>query len=160
MAQMDAEQLISVYSESISKSGFRSYPDLKDSDRVLRAENDFLSYLREDFFSIKKSMYAVWVAEGCYLAALRLEPYKDGLLLEALETMPTARRKGYAYNLVTEVLYYLRSTEWKCVYSHIAKRNNPSLCIHKKCGFRIIADSASYIDGTVTQNSFTLRYDL
>ena len=142
MAELDTEQLIEMYKED----------DFNEADLI--------SYLCEDFFQQKDAFYALWVVEGRYKSALRIEPYDDGLLLEALSTMPCARRMGYGSALVSQVLQYLRSSRYKIVYSHINKKNKPSLELHKKCGFRLFSDSAKYIDGTLTQNSCTMCYCL
>ena len=139
---LDIEQLLSVYEEW-------------DLDRL-----EFLNYLFDEFFRQKDSFVAVWAPQGRYKAALRIEPYDDGVLLEALSTAPDARRKGYGYKLVTEVQKYLSNLQYSLIYSHIHKKNIPSMELHKKCGFQIFSDSASYIDGTVTQNSFTMCYYL
>ena len=86
MQQLNTEQLIAVYDESIREN----------SERFLiskwQGEDAFLSYLEEDFFRQKSAFYAIWLVENSYQSALRLEPYRDGLLLEALETAPNARR--------------------------------------------------------------------
>ena len=140
MAELDTEQLLGIYREH----GWD--------------ETDFLSYLREDFFRQPNAVYAVWVEDSEYKSAVRLEPYRDGLLLHSLETAPNDRRKGYAYNLVIHILDFLRTTNYKVVYSHIDKRNRASLALHRKCGFEIVADTATYLDGTVTQYSNTLCY--
>ena len=139
MAELDTEQLLAVYKGQNWN------------------EADFLSYLREDFFREKGSFYAVWIEDCRYRAAVRFCPYKDGLLLHSLETAPDYRRKGYAFLLLLQVLNYLRTTDCRTVYSHIEKRNAASLVLHKKCGFEIISDSATYLDGTVTQYRYTLR---
>ena len=157
--QLDIAQLMEVYLEGNLKRGEMVYSYLDTNKQRYRAEDDFLSYLQEDFFRQKGAKYAVWNVDGCYMAALRLEPYQDGLLLEALETAPTSRRKRYAFNLMTSVLDLLQTTDCKFLYSHIHKTNIASLNLHQKCGFRIVADYASYIDGTITHNSCTLRYD-
>ncbi len=157
--QLNTAQLMEVYFEGNLIHGERIYPYLDTNKQRYRAEDDFLSYLQEDFFRQKGAKYAVWNVDGHYKAALRLEPYKDGLLLEALETAPASRRKRYAYNLMTSVLDHLQTVDCRFLYSHIHKRNIASLNLHIKCGFRIIADYASYIDGTITHNSCTLRYD-
>ena len=59
-----------------------------------------------------------------------------------------------------EIYYESLDNEGKNMYSHIDKKNIPSFELHKNCGFRLISDSARYIDGTVTQNSYTMCYDL
>ena len=139
MAELDSVQLLAVYKEQNWN------------------EDEFLSYLREDFFRQPGAFYAVWEENATYRAAVRFGPYKDGLLLHSLETAPDDRRRGYAYQLIIQALAYLRTSGCKVVYSHINKRNKPSLMLHKKCGFEIISDSATYLDGTVTQYSNTLR---
>lgn len=156
---MDIEQLMLVYLQGNLENGSLHYPECGENEQRRRAEDDFISYLCEDFFRQPGAIYAVWAPDGVYKAALRLEPYRDGLLLEALETAPEARRQGYATVLIRKVMSYLQPLKWTCIYSHIHKRNIASLNVHKKCGFQIISDSATYIDGTVTQSSFTLRYD-
>lgn len=139
MTELDTEQLLAVYKGQSWN------------------EEEMLSYLRENFFRQTGAFYAIWEENATYRAAVRFGPYKDGLLLHSLETASDDRRKGYAYQLIIQVLDYLRSTGCKVVYSHINKRNKPSLMLHKKCGFEIVSDSAIYLDGTVTQYSNTLR---
>ena len=142
MGDLDVEQLLKLYEEW----------DLNEAY--------YLDFLHNDFFRQKDAFFAVWATQGQYKAALRIEPYRDGLLLASLSTAPSERKKGYGYLLVTEVLKHLSILPYKVVYSHINKKNFPSLELHKKCGFRLYSDSARYIDGTVTQNSCTMRYDL
>ena len=142
MADLDTEQLLNVYKEHAWD------------------ERDFLSYLREDFFCQKGAFYAVWIEGTVYKSAVRLEPYRDGLLLHSLETEPTGRRRGYAVALMDSLLTYLGTTASKRIYSHVNKRNRASLALHKKCRFEIISDSATYIDGTVTQYCYTLCISL
>ena len=139
MAELDSEQLLAVYME-------HSWDEF-----------DFLSYLREDFFRQPDAVYAVWEEASEYKSAVRLECCRDGFLLHSLETAPTARRKGFAYNLIIHFLDVLRTMGYQTVYSHIEKQNKASLELHKKCGFEIIADSATYLDGTVSQYSYTMR---
>ena len=142
MAELDAEQLL----DSYKGQGID--------------EADFLNYLRTDFFCQRDAFYALWNADGRYVAALRIEPYADGLLLESLSTAPENRRQGYAFMLVNKVLDYLKTTPYRVLYAHIDKKNLPSLSLHKKCGFTMFSDSAKYIDGTVTQKSCTMCYYL
>ena len=152
--KLNIEQILQVYEESILANAEQS------SMGKRQAEDAFYAYLEDDFFRQPGAFYAVWKDMNTYQCALRMEPYKDGLLLEALETAPNARRKGYATALMKGTLDFLRGSENKIVYSHVDKRNKASLTLHQKCGFRIDADTATYIDGTVTQNSYTLRCDL
>ena len=160
ISELNIEDFLGVYREDILENGARFFPELSGADLLRKSEDSFLSYLREDFFRQMDAFYALWVLESRYVAALRIEPYADGLLLEALSTASCDRRKGYGYALVSQTLQYLRSSAYKVVYSHINKKNIPSLELHKKCGFQQFSDSAKYIDGTVTQNSCTMCYYL
>jgi GNAT superfamily N-acetyltransferase len=125
---------------------------------ILKVEQDFYQYLREVFFATEGAIYAVWEEQGAYLSALRLEPFSDGLLLEALETHPEYRRKGYAKKLIDAVLPNLRHKNIKAVYSHVNKRNTASLQTHISCGFQRISEQATYIDGSVTKTSCTMGF--
>lgn len=123
-------------------------------DRQLElAEQDFYQYLREVFFPVPGAVYCIWQEENAYVSALRLEPYRDGLLLEALETAPGERRRGYAEALIRAVLERFAPTK---IYSHVGKRNYPSLKTHEKCGFRRALDYAVYVDGSVNRHCCTL----
>ncbi len=122
---------------------------------LLRAEQDFYQYLKECFFSTPRAVYAIWEEQGEYISALRLEPYKDGLLLAALETAPKHRRKGCATRLIQAVLTRFEDEK---IYSHVNKDNAASLAVHEKCGFQKISDTATYLDGSVSAQSVTLCY--
>lgn len=158
MQELNTEQLMAVYRESNRENGEGFFPDHTPDKQLCLAEDRFLDYLCQDFFRQRGALYCLWSDGGRYQSALRLEPYADGLLLQALETAPDARRKGYARALMEATLSYLRQTDAQVVYSHVSKRNFPSLNLHKACGFAVHSDFATYIDGTVTQSSVTLRY--
>ena len=123
---------------------------------LLQAEQEFYAYLRDDFFKVPGAAYCVWQEQGEYVSALRLEPYKDGWLLEALETKPRCRRMGYGEKLIRQVLAL---PGYGRIYSHVHKRNAASLAIHEKCGFRRIAEQAAYVDGSVNQLACTMCAD-
>ena len=148
-------QLMEVYSESNRENGAEFYPQLSSVEQRLRAEQDFYVFL-QDFFRAEHAVYAVWEENGRYLSALRLEPYRDGTLLEALETAPEYRRKGFGRKLILEALNSLSREIALPVYSHVDKRNVASLAIHKACGFERISDTAVYIDGSVSNRCCTL----
>ena len=150
MSELDAEQLLSVCRQTITNQQTDAVANV-----ALQAERDFLSYLREIFFRI-----CAWVIDGHYVSAVRFEPYRDGILLESLETKPSERRKGYAQALVSQSLAVLKQTGYRTVYSHIAKGNEPSIALHGKCGFKECSDTATLIDGTVSSRYCTMAYEL
>lgn len=152
---LNFSQLMAVYAESNRENGEEFYPQLSGGEQLLQAEQDFYQYLQESFFRTEGAYYALWTENGIYVSALRIEPYKDGVLLEALETAPEYRRRGYAKALVQAVL-----AREKKVYSHVGKRNAGSLKVHERCGFRRISEQAVYIDGSVNGKCCTLCYQV
>ena len=149
-------ELMAVYEEGNRENGALSYPNLSEGQQILCAEQDFYQFL-SDFLKTAYSCYFVLSDDGHYVAALRLEPYKDGLLLEALETKPGRRRMGYGQRLIMQTLEQIK-TETHCVYSHISKKNLPSIRVHEKCGFQRILNEAVYIDGSVNDRAYTYCY--
>lgn len=154
---IDFRQLMDVYEQWNYAYGKGKYPKLSGNLQILYAEQDFYDFLLL-FFTTKNAKYFVWAPQGRYAAALRLEPYEDGLLIEALETRPDCRRKGYATDLINATISYLRAGGPYKIYSHVQKDNEASLLVHYKCGFSILSENAMYIDGTYHNDAFTLVY--
>ena len=150
LEELDFSALMDVYIE-----GNREKAEEYGDGGLLQAEREFFDYLREDFFRQKDAFYAVWQVAGQYVSALRLEPYGDGWLLEALETAPNHRKQGYAKALMAEVLDMMGEM---VVYSHVSKRNESSLRTHYACGFQKHLDHVVYLDGSVSNRAVTLRY--
>lgn len=145
LRELDFSQLMEVYIEG----------NLEKGD-LLQAEQDFYQYLQEGFFNRPGDVYCLWEIEGRCVAALRLQAYRDGLLLEALETVPALRRKGHGRALV---LAALKRFPEKKVYVHIAGWNKASIALHEGCGFQKISDCAVYADGSVTNRAGTYVYE-
>lgn len=156
LKDLSFSRLMEIYIESNLENGEDQWPELSEDRRLLLAEQGFYDYLRESFFRTTGAAYAVWELDGKYVSALRLEPYKDGLLLEALETAPAERRKGYAEALIQAVQHRTGGTK---IYSHVHKENVPSLKIHEKCGFRRGMEYAAYIDGSFNHRCCTMVYE-
>jgi ribosomal protein S18 acetylase RimI-like enzyme len=152
---LDFEKLMAVYAQSNTENGQEFYPNDAPFVQRNKVESSFEEYLREDFFRVKQAFYAVWEENGSYICALRMEPFEDGLLLEALETAPTHRRSGYATKLIEAVLASL--PKGSAVYAHVHKRNTASLATHRRCGFTVGLDHAKYVDGTVSHYACTMK---
>lgn len=157
LQEVNYSQMMRVYEESNKRYADAEYPRLPQSLAMINAEQDFYAYLRE-FFSTEGAFYAVWVVDGEYKSALRMEPYADGYLLAGLETVPAEREKGYATQLIREALLFFRKISNAAVYSHVDKDNIPSLAVHKSCGFVCIREDADYIDGTHKEGAYTLMW--
>lgn len=149
LGELDFSRLMEVYMEG-------NLEKAEEGITLLDAEQDFYQYLREVFFATPGALYFVWTEGKRYVSALRLEPYRDGWLLEALETAPEYRRKGYGRALVEAVL---EVPELGRIYSHIHRNNLPSIGLHEACGFRKILDYGVYIDGSVNRYTFTYCWE-
>lgn len=153
--QLDFPRLMEVYIEGNRENAEYFYGN-EAPERALRlAELDAREYLREDFFRKPGARYYIWQEAGEYTSALRLECFGDGLLLEALETRPDFRRRGYGRKLMVAVLAQL--PEGTHVYSHVAKWNTPSLAIHNACGFSQHLDYSVESDGTISNDHVTFK---
>lgn len=144
--ELDFEQLTLVHQESIGEEGKKCFPYDGPERQRLKAEDDFEDYLRRDFFNTTDARYCIWCEGGVYLSAMRLEPYKDGILICGLETKPSCRKNGYATSLLRAALANIGQP----VYSHIAKNNAASIAVHVRCGFRHLCEGARLLDGSVS----------
>ena len=160
MRELNFYSLMDVYREGNEENGALAYPNCSASEQLLLAEQDFYQYLVQCFFSVDGAVYALWEEKGKYLSALRLEPYEDGLLLCALETMPQYRRQGYACKLIQAVLEWISNHGAIKVYSHVSRKNEASQRSHRNCGFRKILDHAVYSDGSVLTGSDTYLFEV
>ena len=148
-------ELMEVYVDS-NREKASDWPNLPPLFALQLAEQDHREYLQDAFFRTPGAVLAVWEEKGIYVSALRLEPYKDGLLLNALETAPAHRKKGYAAGLIRAVQENRGTVK---IYSHVNKRNMASLKTHEACGFRVISDCAVFLSGSVDYRSCTLLYE-
>lgn len=151
-SEMPKAALFSVCQESLLEQARRDYPSVPEGQSLVQAELDLWEYLQTDFFP-HHGLYAFWTEGNHPVSVLRLEPYRDGLLLEALETLPEERCKGNAKALISAVQKELPAT---VLYSHVAKSNLPSLKVHKKCGFTVESHHAVFLDGSVSSRYYTL----
>ena len=152
--ELDFDSLMEVYLEGNRENGEDLYPEESPERQLELAKRDFGCYLRESFYRQENACYWLWSADGAYRSALRLEPYQDGLLLEALETHPNHRRRGYAKKLISAVLEQLPAGTR--VYSHISKRNTPSIASHLACGFHKLLDYSVDTDGERYDHQVTM----
>ena len=156
LRDLSFSKLMEVYIESNLENAEKFYPDLSEGQKLIQAEQDFYQYLNEVFFRTSGAVYAIWEEQGAYVSALRLEPYHDGLLLEALETAPPSRRQGYGEKLIRAMQEQFSNLK---IYSHVGKKNVASLRVHETCGFRRISEYAAYIDGSVNRRACTLCWE-
>lgn len=155
LRELNFRKLMDVYAESVAENAEEFFPNA-GPEKLLLAEQDFYQYLQESFFRTPGARYCIWQEDDRYKSALRLEPYQDGWLLEALETAPECRRQGAGEAVIKAALARCGTSK---VYSHVNKGNIPSLRLHEKCGFRRILEYAVYIDGSVNSRCCTFLYE-
>lgn len=156
MEELDFEQLMDIYIEGNRENAEEQWPELPCAEGLERAKQGFRKYLEIGFFPKHGARYMVWENDGKYVSALRLEPYEDGFLMEALETIPGERKKGYASRLIRAVQDWMGHGK---IYSHVSKRNTASLATHDRCGFHKHLDHSVYSDGTINENAWTMCYE-
>ena len=152
----DISALFSVYSQSLEEARTLHYLRLDANEGFLLASQDYYQYLSRVFFRTSGAILAVYSHNGKYVSALRLEPYQDGYLMNALETAPDCRGKGYGKHLVKEVITYCRAVGIQVLYSHVHKQNAVSKRLHIAAGFTVLSSNATLLDGTFSTQYETL----
>ncbi len=150
--------IMQIYEESIIRDGQLRYARYSSERQKIEAEQDLYQYLKDAFFRQADAFLALWTVEGQAASALRMEPYQDGFLLNALETSPAHRNRGYASCLIKEMLAYFRTLSDLPVYSHIDQNNLPSMKVHQKAGFVFLNPGATQLNGTHIHTQNTYRY--
>ena len=148
LSELDFPKLMEVYEEENRREGGRLLPGKDWQTQKEQIHEEARLYLRDVFFRQKEAAVYVLAEDGIYLSALRLEAYRDGVLLQSLETRPDRRRQGHADRLIRQVLAMLPGGTR--VYSHVDRRNGASEGVHLGCGFERQLEFAVLLDGTVT----------
>lgn len=157
MDDLDIPALMAVYAEGNEENAAYFYPDLSEPERIRKAETEFARFLREEFFPKPENVQFVLEKNGVWAAALRLTKLADCWWLEALETKPGERRKGYALELLRAVQSELGPGA--VIRDCVSKRNEPSLRTHFAAGFEIENDPAvEYPDGTTDDRCYGMRF--
>ncbi len=116
----------------------------------MRVERDFCFMLREAFFRVPGNRYFVLEEDGVWVSALRIYPVEDFFWLEALETHPAYRRRGYGTALLRQTITALAADGPVCIRDGVRKTNTASLRTHEKAGFVIEhEDEVTYLPWTV-----------
>ena len=147
-------KVMEVYAESNAATAKEQFPWEPEAQGLYRVEMEFYQYLRHDFFTMGDSFYCLWMEGGIPVSAVRFERWKDGWLLEGLETHPDSRGLGYGTKVVESALEEIREP----VYAHVKKDNLASLRVHEKCGFSRCQDTA-LVDGSFDARFLTLKIE-
>ena len=66
---------------------------------------------------------------------------------------------GYALLMLKALIFELRNATALPIYVHVDNKNKASLGLHKKLGFKKYFDYARLVDGTVTSQFCTMKYE-
>ena len=128
---------------------------------------EYKSMTQEEMYTLVHEIYI----EGCMenarekypdnmpVSAARLSKINDFYYLEALETPPQYRKKGYASELLNEMITHLHQQGSVDIRDCVSKTNTASLATHKKCGFFIAEENGIYYpSNTVNNKTYGMRY--
>lgn len=140
---IDERKLMDVYSESNAENADYFYPDETDkAAAVKKVEARFMEFLKDEFYHYPEAAYWILEENGMWTSALRTCRIREGLYyLEALETRPDQRKKGYGALLLSYVIEELKKYGPFRLCDCVSKKNAALLKTHEKCGFRILSDT-------------------
>lgn len=159
--KVDTRKLMDVYSESNYENTDYFYPEESDKEAaVKKVETGFLDFLKTDFFNKTDATYWILEIDGVWISALRTCKIQEGLYyLEALETRPDYRQKGYGTILLSSVANSLKKGGSFRLCSCVSKKNIASLKTHKKSGFEIVSETGcDYLHEESDNHDFGLEY--
>lgn len=159
--KVDTGKLMDVYAESNFENTDFFYPDETDKEAaVQKVEAGFLDFLKNDFFRKTDAAYWILETDGVWVSAVRTCRIQDGLYyMEALETRPDSRRKGYGAGLLSSVVASMKEKASFRLCSCVSKKNLASLKTHEKSGFRVVSEEGyDYLRGEADDHAFGMEY--
>lgn len=161
---IDTRKLMDLYVEGNIENADDFYPDMANKSAALAlVEEGFLNFLKTDFFVRPNSTYYILEEDGVWVSALRLSLVEkhecSRYYMEALETRPCSRRKGYASKLLNEVIASLKHEGSFILCDCVSKHNEPSLKTHLKCGFQIASTECfDYLQNQADHHCYGMEY--
>lgn len=148
-----------IYREGNVENARWRNPGLEDLTEAIKAEEEsFVAFLRT-FLEKDENSYYVLAVEGAWVSALRLTKIRDFYYLEALETAEAHRKKGYAAQLIREVVKLLKTRGKVILRDNVSKRNLPSLATHRNCGFEIETEKGiNYLSGEQSDQVYGMLF--
>lgn len=159
MNEEELKHLMGFYEDGNRINASRAFPNCDEEEALVKIEEGFTQWLREDFFPKEENTYYVLEENGQWVSALRLTKIEDFYYLEALHTPIIHRKKGYASKLMNAVIEHLKQQGSVHIRDNVRKGNIASMATHSKCGFDIEHEEAiDYLDGQTYSNCYGLSY--
>ena len=158
---LDERKLMDIYAESNLENTEYFFPDEADKTiAVKKVEKGFMEFLKNDFFGKTGASYWILEENDVWVSALRINRIKADLYyLEALETKPDQRGKGYASILLSGVAETLKNDGPFRLCDCVSKKNAISLRTHEKCGFHIVSEAGyDYLQKRAVEHDYGLEY--
>ena len=139
--------LFEIYAESMQETlqsgNYKSKQDML---------GDYQLFLKE-FISKPNQLVIVEIQNGVWVSGLRaIETKPSHWHIEAVETRPDSRQKGYGKKLLKNTLEYLTTRGMKSADCCIAKSNIASQTLHTNCGF-VCTNKSPIYDGKPANNT-------
>lgn len=154
------EVLRQIFAETLGKQRLLIFNQMTEPE-MYRMVHEIYSEVSMENTADKHSEFTYYVldVDGQWVSALRLTKIDDFYYMEALETAPKYRRKGYAAVLIREVISYLNQFGPVKVRSCVNKKNAASLAAHRKCGFTIEKENGiNYLCGEQYDHLYGMMY--
>lgn len=161
LSDRDAISLMAVYKESNKKNISYFFPEIQDEKQGLNMiEEEYTKWLRDDFLKSKNTFCYVWIENDLWVSSLRLHCIDSKIyFIEALETHPEYRKKGYAEKLINGIIDRLKENGDFEIHSYTSITNIASQKTHKRCGFLILDEKPfDYINREYVENSVGFLY--
>ena len=159
---LDREQFSAVYRGSALENCREMYPEEHTPQAALaRYEQEHLAYMDGPFFQEERGLLFILASrEGRYRAAVKLYPWQGERRwhIEALETRPEDRGKGYGTQVLREMIARLEQDGPVTLRSEVGNGNASSLHAHLKAGFRQRAEPVTERDGSVNDRQCIMVY--
>lgn len=135
------------------------YPQLSSEQALNKYEQSFLEYMHKEFWEEKGIQFLLEDDTG-YRSGLRLYPGEDNrFFIEALETRPDSRRKGYSKTLLKEIIVELKKKyDSFTIYDDVYKTNIASINTHLSAGYTQSKDFFIEQDGSRNDKKVTFQY--
>ena len=149
-----------VYSEASYEIAKDKHPEMQDLSKAIQEEEQyFVEKFLGKFMSKDENTYYVWEENGEWVSALRLTKLDGFYFMEALETAPEHRGKGYASELIKALIQKFKEYEQVVIRSNVRKTNIASLATHEKCGFVIEEENGTnHISGVQKDCFYGMLY--
>ena len=159
-SEINERKLMDIYAEGNLENVEYFYPEETDKNIGVKKVEGFLEFLKNKFFNKEDATYWILVENEVWISAARTCFIKPEIIyLEALETIPNERNKGYASKLLNELIGALKKEGKFRLCDCVSKKNIPSLKTHEKCGFKIVSEVGNdYLNNEIDEHCFSLEY--